>query len=100
MKSTASAPTTLPLLKLRPTPLTVLIRHQAGNHLVRATTPTAYRQLLLNNWPTSFPKLIPLMCKLNRQTAAYYGDGQNVALRGDHCGALDVVINRASQGNL
>jgi len=106
MKSTASAPTTLPLLKLRHA-LTVLIRHlQLERSLSPSLLPPAYRQLSLIAPTTTAPpvsrKLIPLMCinSLIGKQLPIYGDGQNVCwLYVETICALDVVINQ-SQGNL
>lgn len=80
-----------------------------SDHLVRAYyhtygLPTIITNCSNNYGPYQFPeKLIPLMCinSLIGKHLPIYGDGQNVRdwlYVGDHCGALDVVINRSAPG--
>ena len=80
-----------------------------SDHLVRAYyhtygLPTIITNCSNNYGPYQFPeKLIPLMCinSLIGKQLPIYGDGQNVRdwlYVGEHCGALDVVINRSAPG--
>lgn len=80
-----------------------------SDHLVRAyhhtyELPTIITNCSNNYGPYQFPeKLIPLMCinTLLGKPLPVYGDGKNVRdwlYVGDHCNALDVVINVGSPG--
>ncbi|MDM9381388.1 dTDP-glucose 4,6-dehydratase [Chlorogloeopsis sp. ULAP01] len=80
-----------------------------SDHLVRAyyhtyELPTIITNCSNNYGPYQFPeKLIPLMCinTLMGKQLPVYGDGKNVRdwlYVGDHCSALDVVINRGVPG--
>lgn len=80
-----------------------------SDHLVRAYyhtygLPTLITNCSNNYGPYQFPeKLIPLMCIhiLMGKPLPVYGDGQNVRdwlYVGDHCGALDVVIDQGIPG--
>ncbi|WP_392531780.1 dTDP-glucose 4,6-dehydratase [Nostoc sp. C117] len=80
-----------------------------SDHLVRAyyhtyKLPTIITNCSNNYGSYQFPeKLIPLMCinTLIGQSLPVYGDGQNVRdwlYVGDHCRALDVVINYGKPG--
>ncbi|PSB28263.1 dTDP-glucose 4,6-dehydratase [Stenomitos frigidus] len=80
-----------------------------SDHLVRAYyhtygLPTLITNCSNNYGPYHFPeKLVPLMCIniLMGKPLPVYGDGQNVRdwlYVGDHCSALDVVINRGTPG--
>ncbi|MBF2009064.1 MAG: dTDP-glucose 4,6-dehydratase [Chlorogloeopsis fritschii C42_A2020_084] len=80
-----------------------------SDHLVRAyyhtyELPTIITNCSNNYGPYQFPeKLIPLMCinTLMGKPLPVYGDGKNVRdwlYVGDHCSALDVVINRGAPG--
>ncbi|MCP6761119.1 MAG: dTDP-glucose 4,6-dehydratase [Fischerella sp. CENA71] len=80
-----------------------------SDHLVRAYhhtygLPTIITNCSNNYGPYQFPeKLIPLMCinTLMGKQLPVYGDGKNVRdwlYVGDHCSALDVVINRGIPG--
>lgn len=80
-----------------------------SDHLVRAyyhtyNLPTIITNCSNNYGPYQFPeKLIPLMCinTLIGKPLPVYGDGKNVRdwlYVGDHCGALDVVINHGQPG--
>ena len=80
-----------------------------SDHLARAYyhtygVPTIITNCSNNYGPYHFPeKLIPLMCIniLIGKPLPVYGDGQNVRdwlYVGDHCSALDVVINKGKPG--
>ncbi|BAY75065.1 dTDP-glucose 4,6-dehydratase [Nostoc linckia NIES-25] len=80
-----------------------------SDHLVRAyyhtyNLPTIITNCSNNYGSYQFPeKLIPLMCinTLIGKPLPVYGDGKNVRdwlYVGDHCRALDVVINRGKPG--
>lgn len=80
-----------------------------SDHLVRAYyhtygLPTIITNCSNNYGPYQFPeKLIPLMCinTLIGKNLPVYGDGKNVRdwlYVGDHCSALDVVINKGKPG--
>ncbi|MHC5745066.1 MAG: dTDP-glucose 4,6-dehydratase [Nostoc sp.] len=80
-----------------------------SDHLVRAyyhtyQLPTIITNCSNNYGPYQFPeKLIPLMCinTLIGKPLPVYGDGKNVRdwlYVGDHCRALDVVINHGQPG--
>ncbi len=80
-----------------------------SDHLARAYyhtygLPTIVTNCSNNYGPYHFPeKLIPLMCIniLLGKPLPVYGDGQNIRdwlYVGDHCRALDVVINRGKTG--
>ncbi|MEO0687239.1 MAG: dTDP-glucose 4,6-dehydratase, partial [Cyanobacteria bacterium J06649_11] len=80
-----------------------------SDHLVRAyfhtyKLPTIITNCSNNYGPYQFPeKLIPLMCinALLGKELPVYGDGKNVRdwlYVGDHCNALDVVINNGLPG--
>ena len=80
-----------------------------SDHLVRAyyhtyKLPTIITNCSNNYGPYQFPeKLIPLMCinALLGKSLPVYGDGKNVRdwlYVGDHCTALDVVINHGLPG--
>ncbi|MBD2773130.1 dTDP-glucose 4,6-dehydratase [Iningainema tapete] len=80
-----------------------------SDHLVRAYfhtygLPTIITNCSNNYGPFQFPeKLIPLMCIncLMGKPLPVYGDGRNVRdwlFVGDHCRALDVVINSGQPG--
>ncbi|MBE9038002.1 dTDP-glucose 4,6-dehydratase [aff. Roholtiella sp. LEGE 12411] len=80
-----------------------------SDHLVRAyyhtyKLPTIITNCSNNYGPYQFPeKLIPLMCinTLMGKPLPIYGDGKNVRdwlYVGDHCHALDVVINQGKPG--
>ncbi|MFQ4141797.1 dTDP-glucose 4,6-dehydratase [Chlorogloeopsis sp. ULAP02] len=80
-----------------------------SDHLVRAyyhtyELPTIITNCSNNYGPYQFPeKLIPLMCinTLMGKPLPVYGDGKNVRdwlYVGDHCSALDVVINSGAPG--
>lgn len=80
-----------------------------SDHLVRAyfhtyDLPTIVTNCSNNYGPFQFPeKLIPLMCIncLMGKPLPVYGDGRNVRdwlFVGDHCRALDVVINSGQPG--
>jgi dTDP-glucose 4,6-dehydratase len=80
-----------------------------SDHLVRAyyhtyELPTIITNCSNNYGPYQFPeKLIPLICinTLMGKPLPVYGDGKNVRdwlYVGDHCSALDVVINRGAPG--
>ena len=82
-----------------------------SDHLVRAyyhtyELPTIITNCSNNYGPYQFPeKLIPLMCinALLGKKLPVYGDGKNVRdwlYVGDHCSALDVVINNGSPGEM
>ncbi len=81
-----------------------------SDHLARAYyhtygLPTIVTNCSNNYGPYHFPeKLIPLMCIniLLGKPLPVYGDGQNIRdwlYVGDHCRALDVVINRGKTGD-
>ncbi|NRB09913.1 MAG: dTDP-glucose 4,6-dehydratase [Richelia sp.] len=80
-----------------------------SDHLVRAyfhtySLPTIITNCSNNYGPYQFPeKLIPLMCinTLMGKQLPVYGDGKNVRdwlYVGDHCTALDAVLNRGIAG--
>jgi dTDP-glucose 4,6-dehydratase len=80
-----------------------------SDHLARAyyhtyKLPTIITNCSNNYGPYHFPeKLIPLMCIniLIGKQLPVYGDGKNVRdwlYVGDHCSALDVVMNRGTPG--
>lgn len=80
-----------------------------SDHLARAYyhtygLPTIITNCSNNYGPYHFPeKLIPLMCIniLLGKSLPVYGDGQNIRdwlYVGDHCRALDVVINKGQPG--
>lgn len=80
-----------------------------SDHLARAYfhtygMPTIITNCSNNYGPYHFPeKLIPLMCIniLLGKPLPVYGDGQNIRdwlYVGDHCSALDVVIDRGTPG--
>jgi dTDP-glucose 4,6-dehydratase len=80
-----------------------------SDHLARAyyhtyKVPTIITNCSNNYGPYHFPeKLIPLMCIniLLGKPLPVYGDGQNIRdwlYVGDHCQALDVVINQGKPG--
>ncbi|MEO1375731.1 MAG: dTDP-glucose 4,6-dehydratase, partial [Cyanobacteria bacterium J06635_10] len=80
-----------------------------SDHLVRAyyhtyELPTIITNCSNNYGPYQFPeKLIPLMCinTLLGKQLPVYGDGKNVRdwlYVGDHCSALDIVINSGLPG--
>ncbi len=82
-----------------------------SDHLVRAyyhtyELPTIITNCSNNYGPLQFPeKLIPLMCinALLGKQLPVYGDGKNVRdwlYVGDHCNALDVVINNGIPGEM
>ncbi|MGK7882501.1 MAG: dTDP-glucose 4,6-dehydratase [Crocosphaera sp.] len=80
-----------------------------SDHLARAyfhtyNVPTIITNCSNNYGPYHFPeKLIPLMCIniLLGKPLPVYGDGQNIRdwlYVGDHCSALDTVINKGKPG--
>lgn len=82
-----------------------------SDHLVRAyhhtyELPTIITNCSNNYGPYQFPeKLIPLMCinALLGKPLPVYGDGKNVRdwlYVGDHCHALDIVINSGVPGEI